>query len=360
MRRKWLGILCLTVALSATGCSESSVHKLQEVSEEEASGDETTGDDASDENGSGETVLDEEFSGSDDDDLIPEASDATNEPDISGGEEADANDKSEDADDRITSASSEGQTQKEILQFVDVFQNQYEVEINPEIEKAPYDKGCFSTEGNKVVYEDAYYTSRQGVDVSYHQGTIDWEQVKAAGYDFAFIRIGYRGYGTTGSVNLDKEFYNNLQGARAAGIDVGVYFFSQAISREEALEEAEFVLRALKGETLDLPVVFDPENILDDEARTDNVSGEQFTENTIAFCERIREAGYEPMIYSNMLWEAFTLDLEQLSAYPVWYADYEPLPQTPYHYLFWQYDNQATVPGIAGETDVNLQMIPRT
>lgn len=334
MRKKWLGMAVMVFALSVTGCGEGSADVLRDISKEEAAEKETVAD-----------VPDPDESGED----LPD--DNTDENIEKDGQET-ATDETDDV--------FQGEAdQKQMLQFVDVFQNHYEVEINPNVEATPYDDQCFFSEGNKVMYEDANYTSRQGVDVSHHQGAIDWARVKAAGYDFAFIRIGYRGYGTTGSVNLDREFYNNLKGAQAAGIDVGVYFFSQAISKEEAIEEAEFVLDALKGAALELPVVFDPENILDDVARTDDVSGEQFTENTIVFCERIKEAGYEPMIYSNMLWEAYTLDLEQLSAYPIWYADYEPLPQTPYHYVFWQYDNKATVPGISGETDVNLQMMPR-
>lgn len=87
--------------------------------------------------------------------------------------------------------------------------------------------------------------------------------------------------------------------------------------------------------------------------------GEQFTKNTLLFCELISEAGYEPMIYSNMLWEAYQLDLEQLSAYPIWYTDYEPQPQTPYHFEFWQYSNVGRVDGISGNVDLNIQLIEK-
>ena len=251
------------------------------------------------------------------------------------------------------------QKEPEILQFVDVFGNPYEVEINPNIVKKKYQDANFIREGDKLIYEDDNYISRLGVDVSYHQGSIDWEKVKADGYDFAMIRIGYRGYGTEGSLNLDTSFHDNIRNAQNAGLDVGVYFFAQAINEEEALEEAEFVLKYLNGYQLQLPVVYDPESILDDDARTDNVTGEQFTKNTEVFCERIKEAGYEPMIYSNMLWEAYKLDLEQLAAYPVWYADYEPLPQTPYNFSMWQYSNSGTVDGIRGAADLNIQFIEK-
>ena len=248
----------------------------------------------------------------------------------------------------------------EILHFVDVYQNPYQVEINPNVEKHDYKDEAFVHNGDRLSYEgDSNYTYRLGVDVSEHQGYVDWQALKDSGFEFAFIRLGYRGYGQEGRICLDREFHRNNQNAQAAGFDVGVYFFAQAVNEEEALEEANFVLQNLDGYTLQLPVVYDPESILDDEARTDNVSGEQFTKNTEVFCSAVADAGYDPMIYANMLWEAFELDLEELSEYPLWYADYEPAPQTPYHFRFWQYTNQGQVPGITGNTDLNIEMVPK-
>ena len=265
----------------------------------------------------------------------------------------------EDQTESATEAVAEVEAQPEILNFVDVFGEEYQVEINPDVEKHKYDLEKFVHEGNRLSYTDDKYEYRLGVDVSRHQGWIDWEKVKAAGYEFAIIRVGYRGYGEEGLVCLDEQFDTNIQNAQAAGLDVGVYFFAQAINEEEAKEEAEFVLEHIAGYELQLPVVYDPESILDDEARTDDVSGEQFTKNTEVFCSMIEEAGYQPMIYSNMLWEAYELDLEYLEEYPIWYADYEPFPQTPYHFDFWQYTNEGSVDGIEGRTDLNIQLIPR-
>lgn len=257
-----------------------------------------------------------------------------------------------------SNASATNKNTPEILHFVDVFGEEYQVEINPDIEKHCYDLDAFSRSGELLSYTgDAGYTYRLGVDVSHHQGEIDWEKVKSAGFEFAFIRLGYRGYGSAGNICLDKQFYNNMDHATAAGLDVGVYFFSQAVNEAEAREEAEFVLQNLSGYEPDLPVVYDPESILDAEARTDDVTSEQFTKNTLAFCRAIEEAGYQAMIYSNMLWEAYHLDLSQLSGYPIWYADYEPLPQTPYHFEFWQYTNTGTADGIQGDVDLNIQII---
>ena len=246
----------------------------------------------------------------------------------------------------------------EILDFVDVFGQPYQVEINPDVEKHTYEMDAFVHDGDRLGYQADGYEYRLGVDVSEHQGWIDWEKVRNDGYEFAIIRVGYRGYGQEGRVCLDDQFYTNIENAQKAGLDVGVYFFAQAINEEEAKAEAQFVLEHIKGYELQLPVVYDPESILDDEARTDNVSGEQFTKNTEVFCRMIEEAGYEPMIYSNMLWEAYEFDLERLEQYPIWYADYEPLPQTPYHFDFWQYTNAGSVDGITGRTDLNIQLMP--
>ena len=261
------------------------------------------------------------------------------------------------AGDRTDNTAADAQT-GDILHFVDVFGKEYEVSIRKSVPVHGYDRSKFRRSGDRLSYEDASYTSVLGVDVSHHQGNIDWEKVRAAGMDFAILRIGYRGYGGAGVLGLDREFERNVQEARKAGLEVGVYFFAQAVNEAEAMEEAEFVLEHLKEYDIQLPVVYDPESILDDEARTDNVTPEQFTKNTRTFCDRIKAAGYQPMIYANMLWEAFELDLEQLSDLPVWYADYEPLPQTPYHFDYWQYTNQGSVDGITGNVDINIRMIP--
>ncbi len=248
----------------------------------------------------------------------------------------------------------------EILDFVDVFKEHYQVEIDPDVMKHDYILDSFIHKGDSVLYEnDQRYDYELGIDVSYHNGSINWQKVKNSGIDFVIIRAAYRGYGKEGNLNKDKYFDEYIKGAQAAGLDVGVYLFSQAISEEEALEEAEFVIDIIKDYELELPVVYDPESILDAVARTDGVTGEQFTSNTKVFCSRIKDAGYEPMVYSNMLWEAFQFDLKEISEYPIWYADYELLPQTPYHFEFWQYSNRGHVDGISGNVDMDIRLIPR-
>ena len=246
-----------------------------------------------------------------------------------------------------------------VLVFRDAFGEEYETTILTDVPQRTYDNECFVHEGDRLTYEDAAYASRIGIDISKYQGEIDWEKVKADGITFVFIRIGCRGYGTAGNLMEDPMFADNLRGAQEQGIDVGVYFFAQAINEAEAREEAEFVIGLLNGAELQLPVVYDPETIKNDTARTDDVSGEQFTANTIAFCETIAETGYQPMVYSNMVWEAFQFDLRKLTQYPIWYADYEMLPQTPYWFTFWQYSEEGHVDGITGTVDMNIQLLSK-
>ena len=211
--------------------------------------------------------------------------------------------------------------------FVDVFQNEYEAVIDENFPRNIYFQDSFVWEEDRMTYAgDDRYTWRTGIDVSEHDEDIDWQQVRDAGIDFVFIRAGYRGY-SEGSLRQDAYFEKNLREAREAGLDVGVYFFSQAVNEAEALEEADLVLRMLDGQALQMPVVYDPESILNDAARTDDISGDQFTRNALAFCGRIRERGYAPRIYANLVWEAFEFDLSRIRDIPIWYA--EPLTSLP-------------------------------
>lgn len=247
----------------------------------------------------------------------------------------------------------------EFILYVDAQGNEHEMILEPGVEKHPYDwtKLKHKKGSDSIRYDDGTYTIRKGVDTSHHNGTIDWEKVKNAGYTFAFLRLGYRGYGKDGSLNVDKEFQSGFKAARKAGMKLGVYFFSQAVNEQEAIEEAELVLTELNHSKLDLPVVYDPELIDGDDARTDSVTGEQFTKNTIAFCEKIKKAGYKPAVYSNLFWESEIFTMAELNDYPIWYADYQEAPQTPYRFTFWQYSESGDVPGIAGGADLNVQFI---
>lgn len=242
--------------------------------------------------------------------------------------------------------------------FTDSNGTTYTAPLNKKVDLSPYDADKFVMNGDLASYEDKTYTSRLGVDVSYYQGDIDWKKVKAAGYDFAFIRIGYRGYGSEGSLNADERFAENIKGAQEAGLDTGVYFFSQAVSEDEAREEAQFVVNTLNhyNISLQLPVVYDPEKVFENGSRTLTLEDEQFTTDSVIFCTELRKSGYEPAVYVSMLWEAYTIDLSRLSGIPIWYADYVDKPQTPYNFKWWQYSNNSKVDGIPIQCDVDIEI----
>ena len=226
------------------------------------------------------------------------------------------------------------------------------------VEANPWTPEDFVFIGGKPVYLHEDYETRVGIDVSEHQHEIDWNQVSRADLDYAYIRIGRRGY-TEGGLFEDPYFRNNIQGARSAGLDVGVYFFSQAVSVGEAIEEAQFVLNLLKDYRVDLPVVFDWEKVASDDARTKNLPMEIRTDCAVAFCETIKNAGYVPAIYFNRNIGYYGYDLSRLTDYVFWFA----LPEASYPSFYyavdsWQYSFAERVPGIETETDMNLMFIP--
>ncbi len=195
-----------------------------------------------------------------------------------------------------------------------------------------------------------------GVDVSSHQADIDWERVAGAGVEFAMVRAGYRGY-TQGNIYEDEYFSQNIEGARAAGLEVGAYFFSQAVSEEEALEEADFLLKLLEGRSVTFPVAFDWERQTAEGSRTSEIPESVVTACARAFCMAVEEAGYLPMVYFSPSQGYEELELEQVLEWPFWLAHYtDNWAATSFRYSFdmWQYTGHGTVDGIAGEVDLDL------
>ncbi|MDE7261483.1 MAG: glycoside hydrolase family 25 protein [Oscillospiraceae bacterium] len=218
----------------------------------------------------------------------------------------------------------------------------------------PYDKDAFGLdEKGRVTYELDGRRARAGIDVSTHQKDIDWQAVAADGIDFAILRLGHRGY-TEGGLFLDQTFEQNLQGALDAGVEVGVYFFSQAVTPEEAEEEADYILEVLDGQDLAFPVAFDWESIPGDEARTDGLSGDMMTRCAAAFCKRIADAGYRPAVYFNQTQGYLHYDLRDLTEYDLWLAEYDTAPDFYYHFDLWQYSHTGRVDGIQGDVDLDL------
>ena len=217
----------------------------------------------------------------------------------------------------------------------------------------------FQKDGSFRFYQDDNFVSMQGVDVSSHQSEIDWAKVRAAGIEFAMLRVGGRGYGvqTGGYIYSDAQFENNIRGALENDVKVGVYFFSQAVSIAEALEEAEYVLSTIEGYDVAFPVVYDWENISNARARTDNLSSEILTDCAIAFCETVAAAGYKPMVYFNLYISTKLYDLGRLAEYDFWLAEYKDVPEFYYDFKIWQYTDKGKVDGISGHVDMNISFV---
>lgn len=191
-----------------------------------------------------------------------------------------------------------------------------------------------------------------GIDVSEYQGSIDWQQVKAAGVEFVMIRVGLRGYGT-GEIYTDSMAQEYYRGAREAGLKVGAYFFSQAVTVQEAIAEANYVLQAVRGWEVEMPLVFDWEYV-GSETRTGGMDPRTLTDCARAFCRVVRRAGYTPMVYFNLSQGRDLLYLEELTDFDWWLARYADTMDFDYRVRMWQYTSQGSVPGIWGYVDLNL------
>lgn len=194
--------------------------------------------------------------------------------------------------------------------------------------------------------------SHMMVDVSSFQGDIDWEKVAARGVEYAMIRCAFRGY-ESGKIVEDKKFAENMEGAINAGIKVGVYFFTQAMNQNEAYEEADYALELIKDYKVTLPVAIDVEDV-SGRARTDSLSIRETTDNCVYFMERVKEAGYSTMIYSNSKFFIKKLDVSKLEGYDKWYAFYNDSIYFPYEIAAWQYTSSGYIDGIGAGVDLNI------
>lgn len=215
----------------------------------------------------------------------------------------------------------------------------------------PYTAESFSYDGYWKCLEGE---STLGVDVSEWQGDIDWQAVKSAGVDFVMLRIGWRG-SEQGILTADTRFESYYDGATAVGLKVGGYFFSQATSREEAMEEALFVLELIDGRSFSMPIAFDWEHI-GETARTWGMDGKTLTTCAISFCDVLKRSGYDPMVYFNPDTSLNLLELPSLTQYGFWLAMYDHPMDYPYRVDLWQYTNTGTIPGITGDVDINLYL----
>lgn len=227
----------------------------------------------------------------------------------------------------------------------------YWVDVAPNLPKNTYDPAAFRKSSGIMTYDGL--NTAAGIDVSYYQEDIDWVKVKQAGIDYVMIRLGYRGY-ESGKLVLDSRFKEYIKGASEAGLDIGIYFFSQAITTQEAREEAEFVLENLGKYDITYPVVFDWEVIGVKPARTDELDKQTLTDCAKVFCDIVAEAGYIPAIYYTKYLGYVCYDMSQLSAYDIWFAEYKDTPSFYYSFDMWQYTDSGNIPGISVPVDVNI------
>lgn len=220
-------------------------------------------------------------------------------------------------------------------------------------EKNPFDRNDFQYNNRNFLLLQNLPSS-PGVDVSAWQGEIDWQKVKGAGIEFAFVRIGYRGY-ESGKLNEDEYGIANLEGAAAAGLKVGAYFFSQALSIKEVDQEIAYIMKLLDGRNLDLPIVLDWE-IPAANARTAKMDRRTLTDLQIHFIQEMKALGMEPMVYFNWHQSENLYYLNELEDAPFWLALYQDRMTFPWKVEYWQYTDKGQVPGINGPVDLNVYM----
>lgn len=232
------------------------------------------------------------------------------------------------------------------------------LEIDEDLPVNDYDFTKLKTKNGKMTYYDGNKKlSRLGIELSEDSGNVDFEALKEDGIDFVMLKVGERGYGT-GLISADINFTSNMEAAAKAGMDVGVYFCSQAVTVEEAVEEAKFVTDQLIPYDVTYPVALRMESILSDTARTDILDAKQRTEIAEAFLNDVESAGYDPILYGerNFLLTEI-LPSELLKEWEVWLADQDPIPDYPYQFKMWEYAVGTTVSGVEKEVNMTISFV---
>lgn len=228
------------------------------------------------------------------------------------------------------------------------------VDISDDIARNKYDFSKLTYQNPLMnYYEGGKLVSKCGADISANQGDVDFSKLKSAGCDFVMIKIGARGY-SSGNIVMDEYYEDNLKAAKKAGLDIGVYFCSQAVTKAEARDEADELLDAISGYSVKYPVVFVMENVDDDVARIDALDMTGRTQVAKAFMDRVEDSGYTPMLYGDLEWLLTMVDMEELQDYDVWYSQDGDKPEYPYEFGMWQYDSDATIKGIPGNVAMTI------
>jgi len=228
------------------------------------------------------------------------------------------------------------------------------VHLYGDIPVSTFTSGEFCSDGAYIDYKGSEFTTLRGIDVSEHQGDIDWKAVRDDGVQFAIIRVGYRGY-SEGKLFEDAYYRKNIAGAIAAGLKVGVYFFSQAVDADEATAEAKYLISLISGYDVTLPVFYDWEYVTNDgETRTQAVSGSTITDCCLAFCSTVEGAGYQAGVYFYRSLGYYDYQLDRLTGMVFWAGAQGQYPDFYYKHAMWQYSSAGTVKGISGETDLDI------
>lgn len=226
--------------------------------------------------------------------------------------------------------------------------------INPYLEQNTYDYTKLQMRADKMAYyESGKSISYLGADLSKYNGDVDFHALKESGIEFVMLRLGSRGYGS-GQIMLDEKFEEYMNKASEAGLEIGVYFFSQAITAEEAVEESNFIIQTLTERNIAYPVAFDMEYVQNDKARVEILSKEEKTAVARAFLENIKAAGYKPMIYGTKEWLIKEINLTKLTDYDIWLSQQKDIPDYPYKFQMWQYTTEGDIPGVEGDVDLNI------
>lgn len=234
------------------------------------------------------------------------------------------------------------------------------VVISPYLPKNNYDYTKLVLAGDIMQYvEDGKNTAYVGTDLSKYNDYVDFGKLRKAGLSFVMLRVGARGYGT-GQIMPDEYFADNLKRATDAGLNVGLYFYSQAINEEEAIEEANLVLESIGEYAVTYPIAYDMEFVAGDTARVEALSRAERTAVAKAFLDTIKDAGYVPMLYGDKEWLIRRIDLSKLTGYDVWLSEPQDIPDYPYKFSMWRYSDTADIDGIKGYANLDLSFVDFT
>ena len=231
------------------------------------------------------------------------------------------------------------------------------IPINPYWKKNNYDFANLVSKNDLLhYYSDGKQVSYLGVDLSKYQKKVDFAAIQREGIDYCMLRVGSRGY-ETGNIQEDEKFQEYIAGAEAVGMPVGLYFFSQAVTEEEAIEEANFVISKIGEHKITYPIAYDMEFIENDNSRIETLTKTEKSNIALAFLNRIEEAGYVGMLYGNKEWLLKRIELHRFEDYDIWLAQEDDIPDYPYMYSMWQYSRQGEVYGIDGYVDLNISFV---